>query len=179
MSSEKTVSGSSRSVVLGPGEGRVLSLGPGADVTLKAVRQDSNGTISAYEFTLPPGVAGPPVHLHRGWDEVFYVLDGEMTFLIDGETSKAPAGSFVFVPRGIFHTFWNEGPAHARQLIVFTPSGIEDYFEELSSSLSPGHEPDLQEAIALLEKHDSVVPAGTVQGYGSLRGPATSPAVPD
>src|SRR4051812_39279545 len=168
MSSEKTVSGSSRSVVLGPGEGRVLSLGPGADVTLKAVRQDSNGTISAYEFTLPPGIAGPPVHLHRAWDEVFYVLEGEMTFLIDGQTSKNPAGSFVFVPRGIFHTFWNEGPAPARQLTVFTPSGIEDYFEELSASASSGGEPNLQVAIALLEKHDCIVPAGTIQGYGAL-----------
>ena len=94
--------------------------------------------ISAYEFVVPAATAGPPLHLHRDWDEAFYVLEGEMTFLIDGRTSSAPAGLFVFVPRGILHTFWNESAAPAKQLTVFIPSGIEAYFEDATRVIAAG-----------------------------------------
>src|SRR5215204_5953792 len=125
----ETVGRHGETVVLAPGAGRVIPLGNAGDVTLKAVGRDTGGTLAIYEFAMPPATAGPPLHLHRGWDEAFYVLAGEVTFLIDGRTSVAPAGSFVFVPRGVLHTFWNEGAVPARQLTVFTPAGIEDYFE--------------------------------------------------
>ncbi len=74
-----------RAVVRVPGEGRTIALGDAGIVTLKATGADTDGTVSAYEFAVPPQTAGPPVHLHRNWHETFYVLAGEMTFLIDGE----------------------------------------------------------------------------------------------
>ena len=158
-----------QSVVLAPGQGRVIPLGEAGNVTLKAVSAETGGTLSVYEFVTPPATAGPPLHLHRGWDEAFYVLDGEMTFLIDRRTSKAPAGSFVFVPRGILHTFWNESAAPARQLTVFTPAGIEAYFEEVTQVMAAGGEDTLGDAMALMEKHDMVVPPSSRQAYGALR----------
>ena len=102
---------------------------------MKAVDANSGGTLSAYEAVLPPATAGPPLHLHRTWDEAFYVLVGEMTFLIDVRTHTAPVGSFVFVPRGILHTFWNASNEPTRQLTVFTLAGIEAYFEALTQAL--------------------------------------------
>ena len=160
-----------RGVVLAPGAGRDISLGPAGTVTLKAVAADSGGTLSAYEFTTPPATAGPPLHLHRTWDEAFYVLDGEMTFLVDGRTHAAPAGSFVFVPRGVLHTFWNESAAPARNLTIFTPAGIEAYFEEATRVLEAGGNEALEAAAALMEKHDMVVPPGTRPAYGALTQP--------
>jgi uncharacterized cupin superfamily protein len=124
--------------------------------------------MSAYEFVIPPATAGPPLHLHRTWDEAFYVLEGELTFLIDGRTTSAPAGSFVFVPRGILHTFWNENTEPAKQLTVFTPAGIEDYFEEVTQVMATGGDDTLEAAIALMEKHDMIVPPGTREAYGAL-----------
>src|SRR5215210_1025498 len=112
----ETVARHGQSVVLVPGAGRVIPLGEAGDVTLKAGHRETGGALSAYEFAMPPATAGPPLHLHRGWDEAFYVLEGEVTFLIDGRTSAAAAGSFVFVPRGVLHTFWNAGAAPAKQL---------------------------------------------------------------
>ena len=94
-----------RPVILSPGSGRAIPLGDAGVVTLKVEHRQTGGAISAYEYTAAAETAGPPEHLHRGWDEVFYVLDGEMTFLIDGTEHRAPAGSFVFVPRGVPHTF--------------------------------------------------------------------------
>lgn len=160
--------GHGQSVVLAPGEGRVIPLGEAGTVTLKAVSAETGGTLSAYEFVTPPATAGPPLHLHRGWDEVFYVLEGEMTFLIDGRTSTAPAGSFVFVPRGILHTFWNESAAPARQLTVFTPAGIEAYFEEVTQVMAAGGDDTLEAAMTLMEKHDMIVPPSSRQAYGAL-----------
>ena len=138
---------------------------------LKASARDTGGTLSAYEFVRAPATASPPLHLHRGWDEAFYVLEGEMTFLIDGRTSAAPAGSFVFVPRGVLHTFWNEGAAPAKQLTVFTPAGIEAHFEEVVRVLAAGGDDTLAAASALMEKHDMVVPPGTGPAYGALTQP--------
>ena len=157
-----------QSVVLAPGAGRAIPLGDAGTVTLKAVGAETGGTLSVYEFVTPPRTAGPPLHLHRGWDEAFYVLEGELTFLVDGRTHNAPAGSFVFVPRGVLHTFWNASAAPARNLPVFTPAGIEDYFEEATRVLAAGGDEALEAATALMEKHDMVVPPGTRPAYGAL-----------
>lgn len=159
------------SVVLQPGAGRQVSLGPAGVVTLKAVAGDSGGTLSAYACTLPPATAGPPVHLHRTWDEAFYVLDGEMTFLIDGTDHRAPAGSFVFIPRGILHTFWNASDRPTTQLTVFTPSGIEEYFEAVTQVLAAGDEASPGAAAALMAAYDMVVPEETRPAYGALSTP--------
>jgi quercetin dioxygenase-like cupin family protein len=156
------------SVVLAPGAGRAIALGDAQTVTLKTVASDSDGTLSAFEVALAPITAGPPLHLHRTWDEAFYVLEGEMSFLIDGRTHTAPAGSFVFVPRGILHTFWNASDAPAKQLIVFTPAGIEAYFEQVTQVLAGGGEEALDAAAALMAKHDMIVPPETRPAYGAL-----------
>jgi quercetin dioxygenase-like cupin family protein len=165
---DRAVAPHGQSVVCAPGEGRVISFGDAGEATLKLVRRESAGTMSAYEFVIPPATAGPPLHFHRSWDEAFYVLEGEMTFLIDGRTSAAPAGSFVFIPQGVPHTFWNESAAPARQLTVFTPAGIEAYFEEVTRVIASGGDNVLEAATALMEKHDMVVPASTRQAYGAL-----------
>lgn len=94
-----------------------------------------------------------------------------MTFLIDGETTTVPAGSFVFVPRGILHTFWNESASPARQLTVFTPAGIEDYFDAVTQVMEGGGEEALGAAAALMEEHDMIVPPGTRPAYGALTPP--------
>jgi len=158
-----------QSVVLAPGAGRNISLGDAGTVTLKAVAADSGGTLSAYEFTTPPATAGPPLHLHRTWDEAFYVLAGEMTFLIDGHTHAAAAGSFVFIPRGIVHTFWNASEAPVTQLVVFTPAGIEAYFEEVTRVLADGGDEALDAAAALMAEHDMIVPREARPAYGALQ----------
>lgn len=168
-------SGRGRSVVVAPGEGRAIPLGDAGTVTLKAVGAETSGAMAVYEFVTPPATAGPPLHFHRTWDEAFYVLEGQMTFLIDGRTCTAPAGSFIFIPHGIAHTFWNESAAPARQLTVFTPAGIEAYFDDVTRVMAAGGDDTLEAAIALMERHDMVVPPSTRQAYGALTPPETAP----
>ena len=155
-------------IVRPAGAGRVVSLGAAGVVTLKLVGAESAGNMAAYEFVIPAATAGPPLHLHRTWDEAFFVLEGEVTFLIAGQTHAADAGAFVFVPRGVEHTFWNACATLARQLVVFTPSGIEAYFDAASQVLAGADEESLEAAIGLMEQHDMVVRSTTQPAYGAL-----------
>jgi uncharacterized cupin superfamily protein len=57
-------------------------------------------------------------HWHEDLDEVFYVLEGEIEFLLDGSWQRASAGTTVFVPAGMVHAFRNASDQPARQLVV-------------------------------------------------------------
>jgi len=155
-------------VVLGPGEGRQIPPGDDPFVTIKVERRHSGGTMTAYEATVGPRRAGPVAHVHRTWDEAFYVIAGEMTFLVGDVTHTLEAGSFVFVPHGVLHTFWNAGDEPARQLTVFTPSGIEDFFDALMPVLEAGGEGLPAAVTALSERHDMLVPPTDRPPYGPL-----------
>jgi quercetin dioxygenase-like cupin family protein len=104
-------------VLLTTGEGERLN-GPKRVATIKVGREE----IALIEFELEPGFEGPDPHHHDDHIDSFYVLDGEPEFLMDGETVRLGAGSFVAAPLGIEHAFSNPGPSPARVLNVHAPS---------------------------------------------------------
>jgi hypothetical protein len=61
-------------------------------------------------------------------DEVWYVLEGRFRFQLDGEVEDALPGAFVFIPRGVAHTWRNVGDAPGRFLAIVTPPGLEQFF---------------------------------------------------
>lgn len=69
-------------------------------------------------------------------DECFYVLDGELSVRCGGDTFEAPAGSFVFLPRGRPHQFRSATGRPARLLLISVPGGIEDYFKQINNAAS-------------------------------------------
>lgn len=103
--------------------------GPGDHYTFLVTGAESGGAYFAMEALVPPG-GGPPPHIHRREDETFYVLDGQIEFLLGGELVDAGPGDFVNVPRGTVHRFLNTGSETARLILTFTPAGIEQWFEE-------------------------------------------------
>ena len=105
--------------VLAEGEGEALWFSGGL-LTYKAT-----GQLAIAEVLAPHGT-GSPKHLHHYEDEAWYVIDGELTFLLGGAQHLAGAGSFVFGPRGVEHRFEVTSPM-ARFLILVTPAGFEDF----------------------------------------------------
>jgi quercetin dioxygenase-like cupin family protein len=103
--------------------------GPGDHYTFLVTGEESDGAYFAMEALVPPG-GGPPPHVHTREDETFYVLDGELEFLLGAETITAGPGDFVNVPRDTVHRFRNTGTRTARLVLTFTPAGIEHWFEE-------------------------------------------------
>ncbi|MFN8202204.1 MAG: quercetin 2,3-dioxygenase [Solirubrobacteraceae bacterium] len=89
------------------------------------------GRLAVFVATLPEGFS-PPRHIHTREDEVFVVLDGEVSFDIDGRRLLAGPGTSVFMPRGVPHTFRADSPA-ARILGVLTPGGFEEIFRSLGT----------------------------------------------
>jgi quercetin dioxygenase-like cupin family protein len=117
---------------VGPGEGETIEGPAGGPLTFKARGEQTGGTLTALENVIAPG-DGPPLHTHAGEDEAWYVLEGALRFRLGEQDSLAPAGSFVFVPRGTPHCFTNAGEDPARILVLFTPSGMERFFDRFAA----------------------------------------------
>ena len=85
------------------------------------------------ESELPPG-AGFPAHVHEEYEEIFYVLQGDIDYLIGDEWATAPQGSTIFVPAGTAHGFRNPSRATARHLAIASPAEAMTMIEELTSA---------------------------------------------
>jgi mannose-6-phosphate isomerase-like protein (cupin superfamily) len=99
----------------------------GETIFVKVSADDTAGAFEVAEEITPPQ-GGPPLHLHKREDEWLYVIDGKFLFEMNGGRIEASAGSSVFVPRGVPHTFQNIGNSPGRLLGVVAPAGIERFF---------------------------------------------------
>lgn len=111
--------GAERAVVVRPGEGHRVS-----NVEFLA-RSADTPRFNLAIITIQPHRHGPELHVHDAEDDSFYVLEGELTFTVDGDDVVAGAGTFLLVPPGVPHTFANRGDAIARILNVHAPAGFD------------------------------------------------------
>jgi quercetin dioxygenase-like cupin family protein len=125
------------SLFLGPADGKVLPNPIGGRMMVKVRDEDTNGAYSIHDNTIPPGSPGPRPHLHRNHEEAFYVLEGELTVRGEARTIAAPAGSVVVVPRGVVHQPSNPRPEPTRVLLIFSPAGMDRFFEEAAERRMP------------------------------------------
>jgi mannose-6-phosphate isomerase-like protein (cupin superfamily) len=135
----------------------------GVDILFKVVSGDTRGRYAFYEYQAPPGFAGPPPHTHAGFDEAWYVLDGELLMCVGDERIAAPAGTFLHVPGTTVHAFANPGQAPARFLGLLIPGGFERYFEELPALVAQHGYPPPPAVMAELTRKYGIInapPAG-------------------
>jgi quercetin dioxygenase-like cupin family protein len=125
-------------LLLGPDDGERLAVGPGSQVTIKAGGAMTGGTLYLGEVVAAPGFPGPPPHVHDRLHDMFYVLEGSLTVVLDGTDHVVGPGSFACVPPGVVHTFRNDSPAPVRLLNFNTPSGFEDYMRDLGRAAADG-----------------------------------------
>src|SRR5262245_4341940 len=102
-----------------------------------ATGEETNGKYALFEAIVGPG-GGPPPHVHRREEEGFYILEGEITFTVNGERIVATAGMFANVPVGTLHSFKNETSQPAKMLISVAPAGLEKMFLEVGVPLAEG-----------------------------------------
>lgn len=98
-------------------------------VMLPATR--TGGTCSVLFADLKPGEGAPP-HLHREYDEYFFVVDGTISLVVDGKERTIVPGTLAFTPRGAIHSFKNIGASIASMLEWTVPGGNEAYFRAVS-----------------------------------------------
>ncbi len=117
-----------RGYALKRGEGKAVWLLNGL-LTWKADAKITGGAWELVEQLCPRGFA-PPVHTHSQEAEAFYVLDGDLTFVLGEEVVPASPGAFVYVPRDTKHSFVVESPV-ARFLSFALPANLGAFAEEL------------------------------------------------
>ena len=120
--------------MLAPGEGKTIAMQGGH--TLTFLHRAAHSGFALVEWMAPPAIPGPPLHVHRVTDEVFYVLEGTFGFQAGEQTIPGPSGAYIFVPRGFAHTYWNQGSTPARLLMLISPPDFVQYFQELSDGLA-------------------------------------------
>ncbi len=111
-------------LILTEGQGRIYNCG-----TMTAIfKADENETKEKYsisEWWLEPNSDGPGAHLHEDNDEVFYMLEGTISFLVGDKWIDANKGSFLRIPANTTHDFKNKTDHKAGVLNFFIPGGFE------------------------------------------------------
>jgi quercetin dioxygenase-like cupin family protein len=92
------------------------------------------GAISVLEFEDPQGHA-PPLHAHDNEDEVWFVLDGEVSFYLGDDRYDLHTGAVALGPRGVPHSYLVRSP-YARIAVAFAPAGIERWFTDSGSPVT-------------------------------------------
>src|SRR5262249_188642 len=121
-----------------------------------ATREQTGGTLGVWRYTstIP---WGPALQIHRAEDEFFYVLSGEFNFQLGECVKRAPAGSFVFIPKDVAHTFQHLGPDPGVLLGTVHPGGFEGLFQGLPRA-------DEATVRALFKKHAMEVVGPPLEG---------------
>lgn len=110
-------------VLLAPGEGRSYPMGR-ISAVFKADGEETKRAYSISEWWLEPHTQGPGAHSHEE-DDIFYVIDGTMSFLMGDRWIDAPKGSFVLAPGGMTHDFENRSSSRAGVLNFSVPGEFE------------------------------------------------------
>jgi quercetin dioxygenase-like cupin family protein len=107
----------------------------GVPTLLRAHTENTNGAFALVEHhSMPPGF-GSPFHTHEREDESFYILEGQIAFLIGDQWIKATSGDFLFGPRLIPHGYRVIGNAPARMLVLCAPSGFEKFLKQMGEPI--------------------------------------------
>ncbi len=117
-------------IVVRPGEGRAYTMGP-LYAAFKADGDETRGRYSISEWWLEPYTRGPGAHTHEE-DDVFFVLEGTMSFFVGGAWVDAPKGSLVIAPGGTAHDFENRTGERAGALNVSVPGDFEPQMADIA-----------------------------------------------
>jgi len=112
-------------ITLRQGAGRAYPMGP-VKAIFKADGEETRGQYSISEWWLEPYTRGPGAHSHEE-DDVFFVIEGTMSFFVGGEWIDAPKGSLVIAPGGTPHDFENRSAKRAGALNFSAPGDFEPH----------------------------------------------------
>jgi mannose-6-phosphate isomerase-like protein (cupin superfamily) len=114
---------------------------PGGQINVVVRGEESAGRMGLMVNRTSAGFPGPSLH-HHAFDELFYVVEGELTFQVGDERVTRRAGELAFVPGGTHHTFANRTDNDARVVLAVTPSGFERYFARIGADMAGGEPPE-------------------------------------
>jgi quercetin dioxygenase-like cupin family protein len=143
----------------------------GLPTIIRATAETTGGGFGLVENLMPPGFSSP-YHTHHLEDEAFYVLEGEMAFVCDGNWTLAGPGTYVFGPRHIPHGFKVLGNVPARMLLLCSPGGFEQFVTDMSEPVAAP--PDMAKLMAVAAKYQIDIHGPLPEGPRASGGGATA-----
>jgi quercetin dioxygenase-like cupin family protein len=141
-------------IIVEPTGGRVVSF-LGNHVIFKIQSGQTSGAFSIIEGLYPPGNFTPP-HRHEKTDEVGYILEGELGVMVAEEDFRAAPGTFFVRPKGVPHALWNLTDRPVRYLDMYTPAGMEAWYEELARLVSASEPLTLDQLFEAGRRYDTI-----------------------
>ncbi len=92
----------------------------GIDFTVKAGEVQDGSGAAFLEYVTRKGEE-PPDHTHKSEDEMFYVLEGAVTFHCGEETFELEKGGFIFLPHSIEHGYTIRSDDPVWLIVVTSP----------------------------------------------------------
>ncbi|RZJ65136.1 MAG: cupin domain-containing protein [Flavobacterium sp.] len=115
--------------IVGKNQGKQLKIA-GGNYRIIVSGDDTDRQYSIIEMNVPPG-GGPNPHRHQGFEETFFVLEGEVEFSSEDGKSTATVGDLIRIPlNGGAHCFKNKSDKPAKLLCTVVPSGLDEFFEK-------------------------------------------------
>ena len=155
-------------------KGRTRQIGVSA-TTYKVLTQETGGALFVIEQANTRR-GGPPLHVHHGEDELFYVIEGEYVVQVGDRRFPLKAGDCVLGPRGVPHAWAFTGEGSGRLLLTYTPAGrMEPFFDAWEQlGFKPGGYSSASD-VALLRQYgmERVGPPILAAAGGPTPGPST------
>jgi mannose-6-phosphate isomerase-like protein (cupin superfamily) len=85
----------------------------GERIVFRQTSAETNGEAVVFDCFVRPSGFVAAAHVHPHQEERFEVVEGSVTFKLDGRELPAGPGARVLVPRGMKHQFWNAGDEEA------------------------------------------------------------------
>src|SRR5262245_66078627 len=126
--------------------------------------KDTGGAYCLLDVSLAPGM-GVPRHTHTREDEGYFVLAGELEVTVGEKIFVLRPGDTLLAPRDIPHVLRNSGDTTNHYLLVFSPSGFEEFMMATAvpapdNAVAPTEPP----AVAVRNVHELAADYGIVFG---------------
>lgn len=141
---------SNTAILISSNQGRAWNVF-GVAITGKILSEDTDGAYSVIMTETPPK-EGPPKHVHKHEDELFYVLKGTYEFYCGDTTIVAKKGDMVRLPRGIPHHFKNTDSITGITMNTITPGGFENFFDDIAA-IARKRKPNRQEVDSIAKNY--------------------------
>jgi quercetin dioxygenase-like cupin family protein len=140
-------------------------------MTWLAEGEDTDGRFSLVEVVARKGTEPPP-HTHSREDEAYYILEGEISFRVGGQSIEAGPGDYVWLPRGVQHGI-EAKTEQVKALILITPAGLEEAFKKLSEPARSATLPPPPEEPPSMEQMHQIL--AVFEAYGVEFAPPRQP----
>lgn len=122
----------------------------GMQLKFLCTSSDTKGRYSSMLNTVPKGLGAPP-HQHP-WDESFYVLKGEVEFLMNGERQLLKTGDYILIPANTVHGFTGMSDEEGLLIAFESPGHSSQFFQEINDTVRSIPE-DLSKMPGIGERH--------------------------